>query len=149
MSNKDKDNKDKLKEDLYQYVKDNYWMIFRRDTTILSSTCRQLALGLGSISIFGKSNPCYTYYSCYVVTILLLLLLFFIFDAAQYFYQSNAYRDLAKDYDHQIDNNKVTKKSQLIEREGMNDPTNFLFNTKLILLALASVFFLILLFKNI
>ena len=135
------------KESLYKYVKDYYWSIFRSNTAILSSTCRQLALGLGSISWLAKSNPSYAQFTCQANTILIVLVFFFIFDAAQYLIQSISFHNLAKDYDNKIKAGEITVVSQLIERPRMNIATNVLFGIKLVLLACAAGFFISLIFK--
>ena len=137
-----------IKEDeevLYKYVKDHYWSAFIRNTAIVSTTCRQLALGLGGLVWFDRSN---TIDSCHIKTILLLLVLFFLSDAAQYLLKCSAYQTLAEDYDEKIKEGTVTNKSELVEKPHMNRAGNLLFIAKLILIGLASLLFLILLFTN-
>ena len=73
----------------------------------------------------------------------------FIFDAAQYLRQSHVFRELANDYDHEIENNKIITISELVEKKGMNNLTLILFRTKLITLFLASLFFITILLKQI
>lgn len=84
---------DDKKEPLYKYVKDYYWSTFRRNTAILSSTCRQLALGLGGLAWLAKAD---IQSSCPAKSILLFIVLFFITDAAQYLAQGYAFQQLAK-----------------------------------------------------
>lgn len=134
------------KEKLYQYVKDNYWKIFIRDTGTLSNTCRVLALGLGGVLLTGKVNVNDAMFSCYIKGILLLLFLFFIFDAGQYLIQSISFRNLALKYDKEINDGTIEKIDKLIEKPGMNDLTNAFFYIKLIFLGMACIFFLIWLF---
>lgn len=136
---------DDKKELLYKYVKDYYWSTFRRNTTILSSTCRQLALGLGGLVWFAKSD---IQNSCCAKTILLFVVLFFISDATQYLFQGYAFQQLAEDYDAKIGSGAISEVSNLIEKPKMNKLTHVFFIAKLILLGLASLFFIALLFKN-
>jgi hypothetical protein len=133
------------KEELYTYVKDYYWSTFRRNTAILSSTCRQLALGLGGLVWFAKPD---IQNSCYSNSILLFIVLFFISDATQYLYQSYAFQKLAEEYDKKIGSGAISEKSKLTEKPNMNRLTNFFFIAKLIFLALATIFFLLLLFHG-
>lgn len=139
MSNEDK------KEPLYKYVKDYYWSTFHYNTATLSSTCRQLALGLGGLAWATKSN---TQNSCDAKFIILFLILFFISDAVQYLFQSYAFHNLAEDYDKKIETGEITDVSRLVEKPKMNLPTHVFFIAKLILLALASIFFISLLFNG-
>jgi|GEM_PF-2608766 hypothetical protein len=132
------------KEILYKYVKDYYWSTFRRNTTILSSTCRQLALGLGGLAWLDKSN---IQGSCCAKSILLFVVLFFISDTGQYLFQSYAFQQLAEEYDRNIQSGTISEISNLVEKPKMNCLTHIFFITKLILLALASIFFLALLYQ--
>jgi hypothetical protein len=117
---------DEKKERCYQYVKDNFSVNYERDTTILSSTCRQLAFGLGGI-VVTKLNIEHVPYSFCTITIILLLLFFFISDAAQYLNQSNSYKKLADDYNRAIKNNCITSITQLEEKDGMGIAVIFFF----------------------
>lgn len=137
-----------IKEPLYKYVKDYYWSIFRSNTTILSSTCRQLALGVGSISWFAKSNACYAHVIWQTNSILILLVLFFIFDAGQYIKQSSSFRSLAIEYDTKIDTGEITKISELVEKPGVNAMTFIFFIAKLATLGFASMFFIYVILKT-
>lgn len=137
--------KEDKKEPLYTYVKDYYWSTFRRNTTILSSTCRQLALGLGGLAWFANPD---IRNACQAKSILLFVVLFFIADAAQYLFQGYAFHQLAEEYDEKIETGKITEISELVEKPKMNRLTHVLFIAKLFLLVLASLFFIALLFSN-
>jgi hypothetical protein len=115
----DKPNCSYVKESLFQYVRDCYWNIFRGNTAILSSTCRQLALGIGGVLLINGNikGICNKF-------ILTLLVLFFIVDAGQYAYQSFSFHKLAKKYDDQIEAGKIIEVSNLIEPPGINTWTN-------------------------
>lgn len=139
MTNEDK------KETLYQYVKDYYWSTFHCNTATLSNTCRQLALGLGGLAWVAKSPP---QNSCNAKFILLFLILFFISDAAQYLFQSYSFHNLAEDYDKKIETGEINEISMLVEKPKMNALTHAFFIAKLILLGLASIFFISLLFND-
>jgi hypothetical protein len=136
---------DDLKEKLYLYVKENYWIIFRSNTSILSSTCRQLALGIGGVLLLGKLNDCYGLLGTKII--FTLLVLFFILDAGQYWYQSFSFRKLAEDYDRKIDKGEITNISDLVETPGINNITNTFFIGKLFTLILASLVFIILIWR--
>lgn len=136
---------DDKKEPLYKYVKDYYWSTFRRNTAILSSTCRQLALGLGGLAWLAKPD---TQSSCSAKSILLFVVLFFISDAAQYLFQGYVFQQLAEEYDKKISSGTISEIAKLVEKPKMNRLTHVFFIAKLILLGLASLFFIILLFKS-
>lgn len=133
------------KESLYKYVKDYYWAIFHYNTATLSSTCRQLALGLGGLAWLAKSD---LQHFCCAKSILLFIVLFFISDSAQYLFQGYAFQQLADEYDEKIGNGTISEISKLVEKPKMNIPTHVFFVVKLILLGLASLFFIHLIFKN-
>lgn len=126
---------------LHEYVNKRYWMIFQRDTATLSSTCRQLALGIGSVSIFGHLDI--IKHHNYLFAILIsTVVLFFIADGAQYLNSSLRFQALAQKYDSEIESGESTDISQLEEEKNMNRFSNFFFITKIALLVIASILFL-------
>lgn len=127
-----------VKEPLFQYVKDCYWNIFRGNTAILSNTCRQLALGIGGVLLIDRINVGLIWFKA----IITLLVLFFISDAIQYLYQSLSFKNLAKNYDKQIENGVIKEISQLVEPPNISKATNILFGIKLFFLAVASILFI-------
>lgn len=129
------------KEILHEYVNKRYWMIFQRDTAILSSTCRQLALGIGSVSIFGHLDII-RHNNYLFAALICIVVLFFIADGAQYLNSSLRFKALAQRYDSEIEKGEATDISQLEEEKNMNRLSNFLFITKIALLVLASLLFL-------
>ncbi len=133
------------KESLYKYVKDYYWSTFHYNTATLSSTCRQLGLGLGGLAWLAKSD---TQNSCCAKSILLFVVLFFISDAIQYLFQGYSFQQLAENYDKKIDRGEISEVSKLVEKPNMNILTHVFFVAKLIFLVLASIFFLALLFNG-
>ena len=134
-----------INELLFQYVKDNYWYVFRGNSAIVSSTCRQLALGIGGVLLIQNSILCFG------KLIFTLLVLFFLFDALQYLNQACVYYNLAKKYDSEIKAGSIDDVSKLVPPEESNNGcisvmhqfTNILFMFKLGVLFLASVLFLI------
>ncbi|MFO2976477.1 hypothetical protein SCO70_02835 [Legionella pneumophila serogroup 3] len=135
------------KEELYNYVKNHYWAVYRNSSTILSSTCRQLALALGGLCWLIKSNPDYKVVTCQSNLILVFLVMFFIFDALQYLISSMSYQKLAKKYDNKITNSKLTSISELIEPSDINHLPMICFSLKLFFLIFSSVVFIWVLLK--
>lgn len=136
-------NADNTKQNLHNYVKDYYWGTFWRNTAILSGTCRQLALSLGGLVWFAKSDM---QSSTSGKLILLFVVLFFMADVAQYLVQGYAFHQLAECYDKKIGFGTISDISQLVEKPKMKRVTHGLFITKLILLGFASLFFIAILF---
>lgn len=134
--------RDSQKEWFDEYVYKRYWKIFERDTATLSSTCRQLALGIGSVSILGLHGIHQSHPIMYA-SILFILVLFFISDGAQYLNSSLRFQSLAKRYDREIKNGITKDIYQLEEEPCMNILTNRFFSFKIFLLILASIIFLI------
>lgn len=135
------------KEVLYQYVNDAFGAIYREHTRILSSTCRQLALGEGGLCWLLKSstvNECIAYQ---VNMVLILLVLFFLFDAAQYLISSILYKKQAEDYHNKISKDEIKDLSMLIEPQGINSPANVFFSIKLFILMFASLYLIFLILK--
>ena len=136
------------KENLHEYVNKRYWMIFQRDTAILSSTCRQLALGIGSVSIFGHLDII-KHHNYLFAILICIVVLFFIADGAQYLNSSLRFKALAQRYDSEIETGESTDISQLEEKQNMNLLSNFFFITKIALLVTAAILFLYLLIISI
>jgi hypothetical protein len=138
---------DMHKEVLFNYVKTHFWATYRTSSSILSSTCRQLALAVGGICWLIKSAEKHEIYTCQSSTILILIVLFFIFDAAQYLVSAISYKNLAEKYDHEIDSNKITEISELIEPSPINAPPMIFFSIKLFCLMLSAIVFIWLILK--
>ncbi len=139
--------KEKHKETLYQYIYENFSSVYREHTRILSSTCRQLALGEGGLCWLFKS---FTYGQCisYQVNIVLVLLvLFFLFDAAQYLISSVLYKNKAEEYNEKISKNEIKNVSQLIESPSINKPGSVCFIIKLSILFFESIYLIFLILK--
>jgi hypothetical protein len=139
--------KDKHEESLYHYVYENFASVYREHTRILSSTCRQLALGEGGLCWLLKS---FTYGQCvsYQVNIVLILLvLFFLFDAAQYLISSSLYKNRAEEYNEKIRKGEIKDVSQLIEPPMINKPGSVCFIIKFSILVFASVYLIFLILK--
>lgn len=139
------------KEELYDYVKTHYWSVYRNSSSILSSSCRQLALAVGGICWLIKSNSEQKFYTCqiniFTNIILILLVLFFVFDAAQYFISSLSYKKLARDYDSKITSEEFKEISQLVEPQSINILPIICFSMKILLLIFSSFSFIYLLLK--
>jgi uncharacterized membrane protein len=115
------------------------WKHYRTNSTILSSTCRQLALGIGGICWWIKSSANYQSLSCEVINLLILVVLFFIADIVQYLIATIGYKNKASEYDEKIKSNEIKSKSQLIEPEMINSAAKVAFAIKLFILAVASL----------
>lgn len=140
MENRDNtDNKEKL----FEYVWTHYWFIFRANTSIVSSTCRQLALGIGGVLLIQQNKISIS--SKFIIT---LLVFFFLADLFQYTYQSFSFRKLAKDSDDVIDKDKITNSTELRIPPEISYITNFLFSMKIVILLLAALFFLIVIWTS-
>ncbi|MES2219093.1 MAG: hypothetical protein V4501_11880 [Pseudomonadota bacterium] len=142
-----KENKNKtarLKEKLLLYVRERYWILYRHHTAILSSTCRQLALGEGGICWFIISNQYGFITEFEINTVLVLLVLFFLSDVAQYLLSSEAYKNLASTYDRLIEQGTIKRKSELDPPPGFTTSSRICFVTKLIWLTLASIYLIFL-----
>jgi hypothetical protein len=139
--------KEKHEETLYNYVYENFVSIYREHTRILSSTCRQLALGEGGLCWLFKS---FTYGQCisYQANIVLVLLvLFFLFDAAQYLISSGLYKNKAEEYNEKISKGEIKNVSQLTEPPSINKPGSVCFIIKLSILVFASIYLIFLILK--
>lgn len=129
------------KDELYEHVEKLFWSIYARDTTTLSNTCRQLALGEGGICWFIISSNNSSLIPSYQVNVILILLVaFFLFDAAQYLFSSRAFKNLAIRYNRQIDANIIKNKDQLEFPDGINTASNVCFILKISTLFISSLF---------
>ncbi|VVC76774.1 hypothetical protein AQUSIP_21000 [Aquicella siphonis] len=146
MTDKPED-ENKKKEHLYHIVYENFALIYREHTRILSSTCRQLALGEGGLCWLLKS---FTYGQCIssqVNVVLILLVLFFLFDAAQYLISSILYKNKAEEYYEKIKIGDVKDESELIEPPSLNKPGSICFTIKFSILVFASIYLIFLILK--
>ncbi len=148
MNKKNSEHDDKKsKESLYHYVYENFALVYREHTRILSSTCRQLALGEGGLCWLLKS---FTYGQCisYQINIVLILLvLFFIFDAAQYLISSILYKNKAEEYYDKIRKGELKEEADLIEPPSLNKPGSVCFTIKFSILIFASIYLIFLILK--
>lgn len=136
-------NRKNQQENLYKYVYDRFWAVYQRGTSTLSSSCRQLALGIGGVSVFG-GDGLHSNNHCLILSLLFLLVLFFICDSTQYFLNSNNFKKQAEDFDNKIQNGDITDASEIIAKPGLTDSSKAFFIIKLTILFLASIVFIIL-----
>lgn len=137
--------KDEKKND-QEEIDQKFWVIYDKNTKMVSVICRQLAFGEGAICWFFKSDKvfsCGTNYTnlfpSQINIILFFLILFFLFDVIQYLIASGIYWCVAKMYEKNFPRKNI-------QREGwMNLPSKVCFFLKLIFLTIAS-FILICLF---
>ncbi len=128
------------------------WSIFGRASTTLSSSCRQLALGIGSVTLFNWHNSDHSFCSS-LTLIFIFLLLFFIFEALQYLYQTLKYQKLGNDIEKKIiqeDDNitEIAIQKRIIDEEVKIGGVSLIFFTlKLFMLLISSVFFIVMLFS--
>lgn len=143
----DESNGNDDKEPLYHYAYENFASVYREHTRILSSTCRQLALGEGGLCWLFKS---FTYGQCIsyqINVVLILLVLFFLFDASQYLLSANLYKNQAEEYNKKISKGEITDISELIEPSNINKPGNVCFTIKFFILVFASIYLILLILK--
>ncbi len=134
-------------EKLYRHVKENFWIVRNNSTLTLSTTCRQLGLGLGGICWLIKSSPTNCQVSLLSTMILIFVVIFFLIDACQYLSSLINYQNIAEEYDLKILTKKITEVKQLCEPKGINTLSYIFFILKIFILFTDSIAFIILMIK--
>ncbi len=132
-------------EQLFQYIKDNYWQVRRGSSAMLSSICRQLGFGIGSVLLINdyfNNTDSIRFLSKLVIT---TLVIFFICDACQYLVQNFKYAKLAKDFEAKVDAKKIIQLNDLKPPKDLEKIPTMLFGMKIIAISTASIVFIILL----
>jgi hypothetical protein len=131
--------KDKLQECLYTYVRDHYWGVWKISTNTLSSTCRQLGLGIGGICLTIRTQNYFSDVASVCNLVFIFLILFFILDAAQYLSSLIIYKDVAEKLDEKITNSEINNLQELTLPANFNRFPNLFFTLKLFTLTLSSI----------
>lgn len=129
-----------LKEKIEKVIEENFWDVYGKNTSMLSSICRQLAFAEGGICWFFLRSENSQQITLDVKIILTLLVLFFIFDASQYFVIAMYNKIIAMIYEQQVTDKVLVRKNQVIRPIWINYPGNVCFILKLCCLGMASFF---------
>lgn len=140
MKNTNPEESSKNVKEIENEISNKFWNVYSRNTTTLSSICRQLAFAEGGICWFFLRVEQLPKIPLDIKIILMFLVLFFIFDACQYFVLSIYNKIIASIYEKLLSDGLLTNKNDVTRPPWINYPGNFCFGMKLFCIGIASFF---------
>lgn len=132
--------KGRRREEIEKTISENFWEVYLKNTSTLSSICRQLAFAEGGICWFFLKFDNNEKITSDIKIILIFIVLFFIFDACQYFTLGMYNKIIALFYEQKLEENIIKNKNQITRPPWINSSGNFCFVAKLFCIGIASFF---------
>lgn len=127
------------KEEIQKAINDEFWDLYTKNSSTLSSICRQLSFAEGGICWLFLKPGCPGYIiTPDVIIILIFLVLFFIFDACQYLSLANNNKFIALLYEKKLEEGKLKDKKDVTRPSWINYSASVCFVIKLCCIGVSS-----------